>query len=108
MRQIKSDCWKVAAVVTSSLCSFDIQELAAMSGHHISLHQGSDGAYVPQSLIKGKKLGGKVKWSKTSTGASQPALLFTGQRRNCAAQQCIGLHGGAEEGVGILRETDGK
>lgn len=87
---------------TSPLGSFDLQQLAAMSSHHISVHQRSNGADVPQSFIKGKQLGGKVERSKTSTGVSQSALLFTGQRRDCATQQRIRLHGGSEEWVGIL------
>lgn len=94
--------------LTSPFSSFDLQELATMSGHHIPLHQGSDGANVPQSLVKGKQLRGEVEWSKTSARAAQPALLFIRQRRNCATQQRIRFHGGAEEGVGILEETDGK
>lgn len=78
-----------------------------MSGHDVALHQGSDGADVPQSLVEGKQFRGEVKGGETPAGAAQPALLFTGQRRNCTAQQCIRLHGGAEEWVGILH-TDRK
>lgn len=93
---------------TSPLSSFDLQQLAAMSSHHISIHQRPNGADVPQSFIKGKQLGGKVEGSKTSTRVSQSALLFTGQRRDCTTQQCIRLHGGTEEWVGILIKIENK
>lgn len=95
----------VVAVSTSPLCCFDLQELAAMPGHHIPLHKGSDGTDVPQSLVKWQQLRGEVEWSKTSDRATQPSLLFTGQRRNCATQQCIRFHGGTEEWVGVLEKT---
>lgn len=96
---------KVVPVFTSPLSCFDIQELAAVSGHHIPFHQGSDGADVPQSLVKRKQLRGEVERGKATARTTQPPLLFVGQRRNRAAQQCIRLHGGAEEGVGILQKT---
>lgn len=41
---------------TSSLSSFNVQELASMSSHHVSVHQGPDGADVPQSLVEGQQL----------------------------------------------------
>ena len=85
----------VVAVLTPPLRSFDLQELAAMSGHRIPLHQGSDGAHIPQSFVKGKQFGGEVERSEASARATQPALLFTGQRGDCATQQRIWLHGGA-------------
>lgn len=77
-----------------------------MSGHCVPLHQGSDGADIPQSLVEGKQLGGKVQRSETATRAPQPALLFIRQRRDWAPQQCVRLHGGAEEWVGILEDAD--
>lgn len=92
---------------TSTLSSFDLQELAAMPGNHISVHQGPNGADVPEGFIKGKQFRGEVEGSEAPARASQPALLFTGQRRDCATQQRIGLHGGTKEWVGILAKTDG-
>lgn len=97
---------KTGSILTSPLSSFDIQELASMSGHCVPLNQGSDGADIPQSLVEGKQLGGKVQRSETATGAPQPALLFIRQRRDWGPQQCVRLHGGAEEWVGILEDAD--
>lgn len=79
-----------------------------MSGHHIPLHQGPDGAHVPQSLVEGKQLGGEVERGEAPDRGAQPALLLTGQGGDRAAQQRIGLHGGAQEGVGILEKTNKK
>lgn len=96
----------IIMVLTSPLSSFDIQELASMSSHHIPLHQWSDGTDVPQSLIKRKQLRGKVERSKTSNRTAKPALLFIRQRWNCTSQQCIRLHRGAQEWVGILENVN--
>lgn len=93
---------------TSPLSSFDLQQLPAVSGHHIPIHQGPDGAHVPQSLVKRKQLGWEVKRSEGSSRTSQPALLLAGQRRNRTTQQCIRLHGGTKERVGILEEKKGR
>ena len=79
-----------------------------MPGHHIPLHQGSDGADVPQSLVKRQQFRGEVEWSQASDGAAQPPLLFTGQRRDCATKQSVRLHGGAEERVGVLEKRKRK
>lgn len=92
----------IGALLTSPFSNFNLQELAAMSGHHVPLHQGPDGAHVPQGLVKGQQLGGEVERSSART--KQSALLFTGQGRDCTAKQCIRLYGGAQEWVGILGE----
>lgn len=76
-----------------------------MTGHGVSLHQRPDGADVPQSLVEGEQLGGKVQRSEAAPGAPQPALLFVRERRNRDPQQGVGLHGGTQERVGILDET---
>lgn len=90
-------------ILTSPFGSLDLQELAAVSGHHVSFHQGLDGADVPESLVERQQLRREVERGEASAGAAQPALLLTGQGGNGATQQRIGLHGGAEEGVGILK-----
>lgn len=76
-----------------------------MSGHHVPLHQRSDGADVPQSLVEGKQLGGEVQRGQAAAGAAQSALVLTGQRGDGAAQQSVRLHGRAEEWVGVLGTT---
>lgn len=76
-----------------------------MSSHHVTLHQGSDGADVPQSLVKRKQLRREVERSETPAGAAQTTLLLTGQRRNPAPQQSIRLHRGTQERIGILGKT---
>lgn len=79
-----------------------------MSGHGVALHQGPDGADVPQGLVKGEQLGREVERGEAPAGAAQAALLLTGQRRNGAPQQGVRLHRRTQEGVGILGNTEGK
>lgn len=79
-----------------------------MSSHHVTLHQGSDGADVPQSLVKRKQLRREVEGSETPAGATQATLLLTGQRRNPAPQQSIRLHRGTQEWIGILGKNERK
>lgn len=63
-----------------------------MPSHRVTLHQGPDGADVPQSLVKGEQLRGEVERSEAAAWAAQTALIFTGQGRNAAPQQSIRLH----------------
>ena len=72
-------------------------------GHVLGGGQGPARCHVPQGLVEWDQLRGEVQGGQDAGGRGQPALVLAGDGGLGALQQGVGLHGGVQERVGLLR-----